>query len=337
MTRRKAREVGNADESRPARGDHCGRRGPLNKLLNSLRACASSIKAPAAADDASHARRRSPVSAASILVFAAVSARCAALRNSACAERNSSGGTIVRQRFRRLCGAALDGRECERGRAGERLDVVEQRLQPLEALRAARSSDCRRPEIGLPERPSVVRQTQRPGRIKVRFERSQHPADGVGPLASQRAVAGLDFAPQALHPAHVGRVGARFGRRENTRGEQADTGDRCRARPPWSFAGRVASRRANRSAADRHRVRSRRAPPRAAKAAPPTIPKAARPPGPARPFPSASGAAAAARGGPASPTAPRTRESNWTPPASARSSATISSSMPSIGSISASR
>src|SRR5688572_13900277 len=91
----KSVQIGDADESRPARGDHCLSCGPLNRLLNSLRACESIISAPAAADDASQARRRSPVRAASILIFAAVSARCAALRNSACAERNSSGGTMA--------------------------------------------------------------------------------------------------------------------------------------------------------------------------------------------------------------------------------------------------
>ena len=68
-------QIGNADKARPAGSDHFVSRGPWNRLLNSLRACASSISAPAAADDASHARRRSPVRVASILTLAAVSAR----------------------------------------------------------------------------------------------------------------------------------------------------------------------------------------------------------------------------------------------------------------------
>ena len=78
-------QVGDAHQPRQARGDHCGSCGRRNTASISARARDVSIRAPAAADEASHARARSPEAAASRRIRAAPSAICAALTSSACA------------------------------------------------------------------------------------------------------------------------------------------------------------------------------------------------------------------------------------------------------------
>jgi hypothetical protein len=77
-------EIGNADEARPAGGDHFGNWGILSSACISLRARATSMSDPAAAADASHARVMLPVSAASRRMRAALSASSTALMSSEC-------------------------------------------------------------------------------------------------------------------------------------------------------------------------------------------------------------------------------------------------------------
>src|SRR5439155_13494376 len=83
--------VGDADETRPARRNHfsCGRR---RSVWISVLAFTPSIRAPAAADDASHARSMLAASVASRRMLAAFCARFTALMNTACASTSSSGG-----------------------------------------------------------------------------------------------------------------------------------------------------------------------------------------------------------------------------------------------------
>src|SRR5581483_9682754 len=78
----KAVKILNAYELRSTSGNHfsCGGR---TRDRMSARACAPSISAPAAADEASHARVMSPAIAASRRISAALRASCTALISSA--------------------------------------------------------------------------------------------------------------------------------------------------------------------------------------------------------------------------------------------------------------
>ena len=100
----------------------------------SLRALAPSMSAPAAADEASHARAMSSASVASRRICAAFPASCTALMSSACAGASSSGGAIVDAIFRIARHGSLH-RDQRRGRrSGQRLDALERRLELREQV-----------------------------------------------------------------------------------------------------------------------------------------------------------------------------------------------------------
>src|SRR6266540_3655537 len=84
-------QIADAQQPRPAWGDHrsCGGR---SAAWISMRALAASMRAPAAADEAFHARVMSPASAASRRIWAAFADSCTALTSRACAATSSSGG-----------------------------------------------------------------------------------------------------------------------------------------------------------------------------------------------------------------------------------------------------
>ena len=119
-------QIGDANESRPARCDHRSGGGRRSNCI-SLLARAASMRAPAAADDASQARGMLLASVASRLICTALSAICAALTSSACAARSSSGGSIA-DAPEDLRGGAVYGGQRAGGRPGQRLDVLERRL-----------------------------------------------------------------------------------------------------------------------------------------------------------------------------------------------------------------
>ena len=108
-------KVRDTDQPRTA-GRNQGACGLRSCVRISLRARAPSISAPAAAEDASHARSTLLASVASRRIRAAFSAMWTALTNTACAAVSSSGGEITADRsriqaIRRSRCASVDGDE----------------------------------------------------------------------------------------------------------------------------------------------------------------------------------------------------------------------------------
>ena len=197
-------KVRDADQPRPAGRNQgaCGRR---SCVRISVRARAPSISAPAAADDASHARSTLLASVASRRIRAAFSAMWTALTNTAWARgqflgRRNHGGPLENPRDQ-----AIEPRQRGRRRAGERLDVLERRAKRGEdverpADRGAIAGEFRRPEI-----PPVTSETQPSRRVELLLDHLHERIDGVRALLAEQRVAPGDPGEQALHAEHVAR------------------------------------------------------------------------------------------------------------------------------------
>ena len=199
-------KVRDADQPRPAGRNQgaCGRR---SCVRISLRARVPSIRAPAAADDASHARSTLLASVASRRIRAAFSAIWTALTNTAWAAVSSSGGEISDGPLDNPRDETIEPRQRGRRRAGQRLDVLERRAKRGEDIerradRRAIAGELRSPQspIGRARGAAVSPRRASPPPPHERV-------DGVRALPPEQRVAPGDPGEQALDAAARPRSG----------------------------------------------------------------------------------------------------------------------------------
>ncbi len=110
---------------------------------------------------------------------------------------------------------ALNSTERPGRRAGERLDVLERRFEPVETLDWRRDRVAVLHKIVLAERPAVAGELQRPCGIEFRLDGLNQRIHRLRPPGAEPSVALLNLRQQPVQPADVGISRTQVGQPEN--------------------------------------------------------------------------------------------------------------------------
>ena len=147
------------------------------------------MRAPAAADEASHARAISSASVASRRICAGASGQLDRADEQRVRRTELFGRGNRARLLQNLRDRALDPREARGRAAGQQLDLLKRGLQGGKEIQGSLNRHAILPELRRAQRPPIPRQLKPAGRVEARFHGRDQRSDGFRTLAAELSIA----------------------------------------------------------------------------------------------------------------------------------------------------